>query len=197
LAFHWLTLPGSGSWRRFRPRGDIRARGPRRVARKSLDLSVPLAPARAGPPEARVKEICATRVPYGVRHVHARLRREGWEVNHKKTHRVYRESGPQLRNKTPKRRVKAKLREDRRNPAAANEPRAIDFVHDQLAAGRKLRVLTIVDAFSRFCPAVDPRFSYRGEDVVKTLEAVCAEVGHPKTIRVDNGGEFISRDLDL
>jgi len=70
-------------------------------------------------------------------------------------------------------------------------------MHDQLATGRKLRVLTIVDAFSRFRLAVDPRFSCRGEDVVRTLEAVCAEVGHPKTIRVDNGSEFISRDLDL
>jgi hypothetical protein len=45
----------------------------------------------------------------------------------------------------------------------------MDFVHDQLATGRKIRVLTIVDAFSRFSPAVDPRFSYRGEDVVQSL----------------------------
>lgn len=147
--------------------------------------------------EARIKEICETRVRYGVRRVHVQLRREGWEINHKKTHRIYRELGLQLRNKTPKRRVKAKLREDRQDPAVANETWAMDFVHDQLATGRKLRVLTIVDAFSRFCPAIDPRFSYRGEDVVRTLEAVCAEVGHPKTIRVDQGSEFISRDLDL
>ena len=68
---------------------------------------------------------------------------------------------------------------------------------DQLATGRKLRILTIVDIFSRFCPATDPRFSYRGEDVVQTLERVCREVGSPMTIRVDNGSEFISRDLDL
>ncbi|HBZ44076.1 MAG TPA: IS3 family transposase, partial [Maritimibacter sp.] len=50
---------------------------------------------------------------------------------------------------------------------------------------------------SRLCPAVDPRFSYRGEDVVQTLERVCERIGYPKTIRVDNGSEFISRDLDL
>ncbi len=73
----------------------------------------------------------------------------------------------------------------------------MDFVHDQRATERKLRMLTIMDAFSRFCPAVDARFSYRGEDVVRTLEALCAKVGHPKAIRVDNGSEFISRDLDL
>ena len=101
------------------------------------------------------------------------------------------------RNKTPKRRVKARLREDRCEAVAANETWAMDFVHDQLATGRKLRVLTIVDTWSRFSPAVDPRFSYRAGDVVATLDRVCAEVGFPKTIRVDQGSEFISRDLDL
>jgi putative transposase len=64
------------------------------------------------------------------------------------------------------------------------------FVHDQLATGRKIRVLTIVDTFGRFSPAVDPRFSYRGEDVVQTLERVCKMVGYSKTIRVDQGSEF-------
>jgi putative transposase len=53
-------------------------------------------------------------------------------------------------------RVKAKLREDRRNATRPNETRAMDFVHDQLATDRKLRVLTIVDTFSRFAPALKP-----------------------------------------
>ena len=145
----------------------------------------------------RIREICQTRVRYGYRRVHVQLQREGWDVNHKKVHRIYNELGLQLRNKSPKRRVKAKLREDRREATRANETWAMDFVHDQLATGRKLRVLTVVDTFSRFSPVVDPRFSYRGEDVVATLERVCAEVGLPKAIRVDQGSEFISRDLDL
>ena len=74
---------------------------------------------------------------------------------------------------------------------------AMDFVHDQLATGRKLRVLTILDIFSRFSPALEPRFSFSGADVVKVLEGVCKEVGFPATIRVDQGSEFVSRDLDL
>ena len=47
------------------------------------------------------------------------------------------------------------------------------------------------------CPAIDPRFAYRGEDVVQTLERICSETGYPASIRVDQGSEFVSRDLDL
>ena len=55
-------------------------------------------------------------------------------------------------------------------------------MHDQLATGRKLRVLTIVDTFSRFSPAREPRFSFRGPDVVEVLEKVGREVGLPATM---------------
>lgn len=144
--------------------------------------------------KARIKEIAATRVRYGYRRVHVLLRREGWPVNAKRIYRLYKEMGLQIRNKTPKRRVKAKLREDRTEAVHSNDVWAMDFVHDQLATGRKIRILTVVDTF---WPVVDPRFSYRGEDVVVTLEHACRSVGYLKTIRVDQGSEFISRDLDL
>lgn len=147
--------------------------------------------------KSRIKEICETRVRYGYRRVHYVLRREGWDVNPKRVYRIYREMGLQLRNKSPKRRVKAKLREDRTDAVSTNDVWAMDFVHDQLATGRKLRVLTVIETFSRYCPVIDPRFNYRGEHVVATLDKVCRQVGYPKTIRVDNGSEFISRDMDL
>ena len=147
--------------------------------------------------ELRIKEICQTSVRYGYRRVHVLLRREGRDINLKKPHRIYRELGLQLRNKTPKRRVKAKVREDRREATQPNETWAMDFVHDQLATGKKIRVLTIVDTFSRYAPAIDPRIAYRGEDVVQTLERICPETGYPAAIRVDQGSEFVSRDLDL
>ena len=73
----------------------------------------------------------------------------------------------------------------------------MDFVHDQLATGQKLRVLTVVDTFSRFSPAIEPRFTFRGADVVEVLERVSRHGGLPATIRVDQGTEFVSRDLDL
>jgi putative transposase len=145
----------------------------------------------------RIKEMAASRVRYGYRRIHVLLRREGWPVNSKRVYRLYRELGLQLRNKTPKRRVRAKLREGRVRATRANETWAMDFVHDQLATGRKLRVLTIVDTFSRFSPAVEARFNFRGADVVEVLDRLARTVGLPRAIRVDQGTEFVSRDLDL
>jgi putative transposase len=116
-------------------------------------------------------------------------------VNPKRIYRLYREMGLQLRNKTPKRRVKAMLREDRSTAVRHNETWAMDFVHDQVATGRKIRMLTIVDTFSHYSPAVDARFSYRFEDVVKTLERVCCKAGYPEgdpSIRARNSSPAIS-----
>ena len=93
--------------------------------------------------------------------------------------------------------LKAKLRSDRVTAQAANDIWAMDFVHDQLFDGSKLRVLTIVDLLSRASPAIDVRHTYQGKDVVETLERAALEFGQPKTIRVDNGSEFVSKELDL
>ncbi|GEB39577.1 hypothetical protein GLI01_36120 [Gluconacetobacter liquefaciens] len=79
----------------------------------------------------------------------------------------------QLRNKVPRHRVTAKVREDR-CPAThthANDSWAKDCVHDRRATDR--RILTVIDIFSRFSLATDPRFSYRGENVAQTLERIC------------------------
>ncbi len=73
----------------------------------------------------------------------------------------------------------------------------MDFVHDQFATGRTTRVLIVIDAFSRFSPAIDARFAYRGENVVRTLDETCRRLGYPRAIRVDQSSEFISPDLDL
>lgn len=93
--------------------------------------------------------------------------------------------GLQLRSKTPKRRVKAKLRDDRVEAVGPNQVWAMDFVHYQLATGKKIRVPTVVDTFSRYVPVLDARFGYRGEDVVATLDRVCRKAGYPATIRVE------------
>jgi putative transposase len=154
---------------------------------------------RAGqaPLVKRIREIAETRVRYGYRRIHVLLRREGWPVNAKRVCRLYREQGLQLRNKSPKRRVKAKLREDRSPATAANQIWAMDFVHDQLFDGTRFRILTIVDTFTRLSPAIDARQNFRGVDVAQTLERVSRQLGYPKKIRLDNGPEFISKELDL
>ncbi len=91
----------------------------------------------------RIREICETRVRYGYRRVHVLLDREGRGINIKKVYRIFRELGMQLRNKTPKWRVKVKLREDRAEAVGPNDVWAMNFVHDQLAMGKKLRILGV------------------------------------------------------
>jgi putative transposase len=86
---------------------------------------------------------------------------------------------------------------DRGAARPANDCWSMDFLSDQLFDGRKIRVLTIVDNFTRVSPAIDVRLSYRGADVVATLERIASVYGRPKRICVDNGPEFISKELDL
>lgn len=73
----------------------------------------------------------------------------------------------------------------------------MDLVRDQLATGHKLRVLTIVDTYSRFPPAWEPRLSFRDTDVVEVLDGVGREIRLSASIRVDQGTEFVSRDLGI
>ncbi len=73
----------------------------------------------------------------------------------------------------------------------------MEFLHDLLFDWRKIRILAVIDLFARFSLALDPRFSYRATDVVATLDQAAAVTAYPRTIRVDNGPEFVSRDLDL
>ena len=145
----------------------------------------------------RIREIAQTRVRYGYRRIQVLLKREGWQVNAKRIYRLYCEEGLQLRNKRPKRKVAAKLREGRGRAEEPNHVWAMDFMSDQLFDGRRIRILTIVDAFTRLSPAIGVRLSYRGSDVVETLEEAIRAHGVPREIRVDNGPEFVSRELDL
>ena len=72
----------------------------------------------------------------------------------------------------------------------------MDFVADALFDGRKLRMLTVVDCYTRECLAIDVGQSLKGEDVVDSLNRICRERGLPKTIKTDNGSEFISKVMD-
>ena len=105
--------------------------------------------------ERRIKEIAETRVRYGYRRVHVLLCREvwegweGWEINMKKTRRIYNELGLQLRTKHPKRRVKAKLREDRQEAAGPNEVWAMDPRHGPRTSGGSMARSTTSSPWAR------------------------------------------------
>lgn len=144
----------------------------------------------------RLRDLAATRVAYGYRRLQILLEREGWHVNHKRVYRLYRAEGLVMRKKTPRRRVACVKREIRPTVLSRNECWSMDFVSDQLFDDRRLRVLVIVENFSRECLALDASPRIRGIDVVTTLERISREHGFPKRIKVDNGPEFISKDLD-
>jgi putative transposase len=144
----------------------------------------------------RIKEITNTRVHYGYRRVHVLLRREGHRDNVKRVYRLYREEGLSLRLKRPRRNKAAKLRQPKQLAFAINEIWSMDFVADALFDGRKLRMLTVVDCYTRECLAIDVGQSLKGEDVVDSLNRICAQRGLPKTIKTDNGSEFISKAMD-
>ena len=132
----------------------------------------------------------------GYRRVHVLLRREGHTDNVKRIYRLYREEGLSLRLKRPRRNKAAKLRQPKQLARAINEIWSMDFVADALFDGRKLRMLTVVDLFTRECLAIDVGQTLKGEDVVRTLNGITTQRGVPRTIKTDNGSEFISKAMD-
>jgi putative transposase len=145
---------------------------------------------------SRIKEIAQTRIRYGYRRIVVLLRREGWNVNHKRVRRIYREENLSIRTKTPKRRRSAVLRAERVAPTAPNQSWAMDFMHDMLADGTKIRLLTIVDLFSRESVALEVGFGFKSSQVVAVLRRKVAERAVPRSIACDNGPEFVSLELD-
>jgi putative transposase len=144
----------------------------------------------------RVKELAAVRVSYGYRRLHVLLRREGWPVNTKRVYRLYVEEGLGLRRKRPKRRRAAVARVTRRKVAGPNQRWAMDFVHDEFLDGRRMRVLTVIDEFTRECLALEARMKFRGTDVAAILSELVERHGKPGTIRCDQGTEFTSMAMD-
>lgn len=148
------------------------------------------------PLRQRIKEIALSRVSYGYRRVQVLLRREGWKVNPKRTYRLYREEGLCLRLKRPKRRRSAVRRQDPIAATRVNQIWAMDFMSDALADGRKLRVLTVLDRFTRECVALEVSGTFGGADVARVLTRAGVQRGLPSGINVDNGTEFTSKVFD-
>ena len=145
----------------------------------------------------RIRDIATSRVAYGYRRIHIMLEREGWKVNHKRVYRLYSQEGLTMRTKSPKRRVSCKRRVERNEITKANASWSMDFMADQLFDGRKFRLLTLVDNFTRESLAIEVGQRFSGTDVCSVLDRVVRQRGLPGEIRVDNGPEFTSKALDL
>jgi putative transposase len=128
---------------------------------------------------------------FGYRRLHVLLEREGEVVNHKRVHRIYREAGLALRRKKRKHCVRVST------PlgvyTAANQEWALDFVHDAVASGRSIRVLNVIDAYTRESLAMEVDTSFAGLRVTRVLDQIIDERGLPRAIRCDNGPELTSR----
>ena len=128
---------------------------------------------------------------WGYRRLQLKLEAKGMVVNHKRVYRVYREAGLLIRRKRRKRLRRAGF--VRPALTRANQEWAMDFVHDAAESGRKFRVLSVIDVFTRECLALEVDTGFPGSRMTRVLEAIVGERGAPEAIRSDNGPEFTSR----
>jgi putative transposase len=143
----------------------------------------------------RLRELAAARPRFGYRRLHVLLRREGVIVNHKRVERLYREEGLAVRRRTRKR-VARDGRGRAALPERPNQQWGIDFVSDALAWGRRIRLFTVVDVFTREVLAIEVDTSLPGGRVVRVLERLAAERGAPDEIVLDNGPELAGKAVD-
>lgn len=143
----------------------------------------------------RMRELAEQRRRSGCKMLHAILRREGLVKNHKRTERIYKEEGLALSIRRRKKRASV-MRIELEKPTRPNEQWAMDFVSDCLANGRRIRVLNILDIYSREALKAVVDTSIGGERVARELDELFFLRGLPEVIVVDNGPEFISNALD-
>jgi len=143
------------------------------------------------PLRTQLVELARSKPRFGYRRLHVLLRRGGELVNHKRLHRIYREAGLMIRRKKRKHCV----REGKPLVArtAANQEWALDFLHDAVECGRAIRVLSVMDAYTRECLALEVDTSFASRRVTRVLDVIVAERGQPQAIRCDNGPELTSR----
>jgi putative transposase len=144
----------------------------------------------------RIREIAQSRHRFGYTRIHVMLRREGWNINLKRVHRLYCLEGLQLRMKVRRKKRLSLHRGPAPMAQTINERWSMDFVHDQLMDGRPFRVLTVIDNWSRQSPLLETDFRLTGDSVVSVLQQAFVEGRKPLSITVDHGTEFTSKALD-
>lgn len=142
----------------------------------------------------RIREIRGKKPRWGYKRVWAKLRGEGFTVNHKRVERIWREQGFTLLA----RRRRKKVRTGETVPLAATSPNHVwtyDFMFDATFGGKRMKVLTVIDEFTREALAIVPARSMTASTVKGVLAPLFSARGRPSTIRSDNGPEFIAFEL--
>jgi putative transposase len=141
----------------------------------------------------RLSELAQQKRRYGYRRLHVLLCREGWEINRKRTYRIYHEAGLMVRKR---KRIAGVERQVKAPAFGPNQSWSMDFVSDGLVDGRRLRCLNIVEDFTKECLTIEVDTSLPGRRVVSVLERLAELRGLPLSVTVDNGPEFAGKALD-
>ena len=134
---------------------------------------------------------------YGYRRVTALLQREGWRVNHKRVERIWRQEGLKVPARQPKR-GRLWLSDGsclRLRPEHRNHVWTYDFVHERTHDGRAIRMLTVLDEYTRQCLMIKVQRHLNSHDVLSALAHLFVRHGTPEYIRSDNGGEFTAKTV--
>jgi putative transposase len=144
----------------------------------------------------RMRELAAARPRFGYERIHILLTREGWHVGRNRVHRLYKLEGLQVRMRVRRRKRISLHRGPTPTATGGGQYWAMDFVHDQLANGRKFRVLTVIDKWHRQCVVLQADHALTGQSVVAALNEIARDRDLPYAITVDHGTEFTSKALD-
>ena len=152
-------------------------------------------PDKDGPIRERLKELAEQRRRSGCQLFHEMMKREGLVINHKRTERIYKEEGLSLTIRRRKKRASC-ARVEIPRAEKKNELWGMDFMHDSMGQGRKLRILPILDTYTKECHRIEIDRSIGGRRVTEVLSEVSSVEGLPENIVIDNGPEFISNAMD-
>ena len=134
---------------------------------------------------------------YGYRRITVLLKAEGWIINHKRVERIWREEGLRVPQKQ-KKRDRLYFNDGsclRLRPMHKNHVWSYDFVQDRLCNGKKIRMLTMIDEYSRKCLKIKVGYNLKSDDVLEALADLFSTEGIPEYIRSDNGSEFVAKSV--
>ncbi len=147
------------------------------------------------PLRTAIRQKAQERKRWGYRRLQVLLQRDGYMDNHKRIYRIYREEGLQVRKRRRKR-ARSKRSFELLPSSGANQRWSMDFMHDSTASGRKLRILNVVDDYTREALWMEVTSSISGQYVTRVLDRIIELRGKPECLLTDNGPEFAGAALD-